>query len=159
MLSLDRAVRVCRIGSYRIPPVCAVCRLCNHSDVNRFYDSDSSTCKDCSDHISGRVAILTTMLVVGLLATVLVLRYGRGVSRQLRRRHARLLTKWMPIVQKLRIAWSSYQILIQVPTIYQLSLPSSVASVFASLLPILDLGINRLVSMPLECMNLRGYGR
>ena len=125
------------------------CQVCNDSDVRRFYDRDVSECSACSEKLAERMAPSWVVLASGLALLLAAPRIGPSVTRTVRRRIPRLLTKWAPLKDKLRIVWGSFQIIYQVPTIYQLSLPASVTAIIESFTPIFSLGIDFLTTIPL----------
>ena len=133
------------------------CQVCNDSDVRRFYDRDVSECSACSEKLAERMAPSWVVLASGLALLLAAPRIGPSVTRTVRRRIPRLLTKWAPLKDKLRIVWGSFQIIYQVPTIYQLSLPASVTAIIESFTPIFSLGIDFLTTIPLECVGLGGF--
>ena len=136
--------------------VFADCRLCNSTGLERFYDTRSSECKTCGSLMGSMTG---TWLALGAAFSALCIEVicGKRVRRVAKRRYARQLTKWAPLKLQARIVWSTYQVLSQVPTIYQLSVPSSVASIIASLTPIFDVGIGGLTTMPLQCLGFGGF--
>ena len=135
----------------------AVCKLCNVSDVQRFYDSDDSSCKACTEHMVQKVIFTWSLLATLTVSALCFDRYGRGLYRKFKLRYARILTKWKPLKNWLRIVWGAYQMLTKIPTIYQLSLPSSVANFIASVTPAIDLGLGGVATVPLQCLGFKGY--
>ena len=79
-------------------------------------------------------SMIGTWVVLGmaLIALVFVRSFGAQISQFVRSRYPRQLTKWTPLRLQIRIAWGTYQVLSSVPSIYQLSLPPTVASIINS---------------------------
>ena len=81
------------------------CRLCNSTGVQRFYDHDVSECSACSEKLFRRMA---PTWAVGASVVILLLaapRIGPSLHRTAHRRFPRLLTKWAPLKNKIRILW------------------------------------------------------
>ena len=135
----------------------AVCKLCNVSDVQRFYDTDDSSCKACKEHMAQKVIFTWALLATLTVSALCFHRYGRGFYRKFKFRYARTLTKWKPLKNWLRIVWGAYQMFTKIPTIYQLSLPSSVSDFIASVSPAIDLGLGGVATVPLQCLGFEGY--
>ena len=162
------------------------CMLCEDallgSATPHYYDSTLSACLDCSA-LGGSIVTFTilTSTVIGLgvaLAAVVfyVRRRRREQQRQLeapdqqdpsRRnqnvaRIRRLLRnkRWKQLLSLrsyLRIVYSTYQVLVKVPTIYKLSLPSSVADLLSTLDKLIDIGLEPIIKLPLQCIGLHGF--
>ena len=135
----------------------AVCKLCNVSDVQRFYDDHDSSCRNCKEHLAEKMIFTWVLVSMLILATFCFHRYGRAVYRKCGLRYARQLTRWKPLQNWLRIAWGCYQILIKIPATYQLSLPSDVADSIASITPVVDIGLGGIAAVPLQCLGFQGY--
>ena len=135
----------------------AVCKLCNVSDAQRFYDDDDSTCKDCKEHMAQKMIVTWSLFASAIVFALLFHCYGQTFYRKLKQRYARQLTKWKPLMNWLRILWGTYQILSKVPTIYQLSLPTAVKNIIDFILPAVDLGLGGVSTVPLQCLGFRGY--
>ena len=75
----------------------------------------------------------------------------------MKQRYARQLTKWAPLKLQFRIVWGTYQVLSQVPTVYQLSMPSNVAYILSLITPIIDVGISELSTTMLQCVGFGGF--
>ena len=133
------------------------CKLCNNSDVTRFYDSDVSECPTCSEKLVERMAPTWTAVASAILLLLATPHFGPRLARSARRAFPRLLTKWVPIRDKIRIMWGSFQIIYQVPIIYQLSLPRSVARLLEAIAPGINLGFDVLTTIPLECIGVGGF--
>ena len=134
-----------------------MCKLCNETDVQRFYDGDDSSCKSCKENMVGKVMFTWSLLITLTLSAVWFDRYGRPLYRVFTRRYARTLTKWKPLRNWLRIVWGAYQMFTRIPTIYQLSLPSSVADFISAVTPAIDLGLGGVATVPLQCIGFKGY--
>ena len=134
-----------------------VCKLCNDTDVRRFYDEDDSSCKDCKEHLVLKMLFTWALLLTAILSALLFNRYGRTAYRRFKHRYARQLTKWRPLKNWLRIVWGGYQILTKVPAIYQLALPSGVSDIIATILPAVEFGLGGVATVPLQFLGLSGY--
>ena len=133
------------------------CRLCNNSGAKRFYDSGISECPSCSEKLFERMAPTWGAVALGMTLLFAAPHFGPRLSHSARHRFPRLLTKWVPLRDKIRIMWGSFQILYQVPIIYQLSLPLSVTRLLAAVNPMVNLGLDLLTTVPLECLGVGGF--
>ena len=104
------------------------CSLCNVTDGSRYYSGTDLECKECTATVA-RPLVTTGCVLVALLVLGLILwRVGssnRYTWVEMTYVRGRLLFQSLSLRAKFKQLAGFYQICTQIPTVYQIDLPSS----------------------------------
>jgi hypothetical protein len=138
------------------------CLLCDRSDLaapvyyKRSTSNEVARCVDCSDTLAS-----TAFVVLGILsAVILVILLMRLLKRNLPEKWiARLsyLNAQFTLFDKGKICFCFYQIVTQVSTVNDVSMPNEVTLLIERLSVVVTLGLPDIAITPLECVGLGGY--
>jgi hypothetical protein len=138
------------------------CLLCNRSNVDspvyykRSTSDEVAKCENCGNAATKTVLVWLGILLAAFLAPFVVLRLKQRVSHtRLFKLVKRVVARYTP-QNKFKIVFI-FQIVSQVPSVYEISMPSPVDFYLESISTVVTLGLTSVATMPLECVGLAGY--
>jgi hypothetical protein len=137
--------------------------LCNRSNVDspvyykRSTSDEVAKCENCGNAATKAVLVCLGILLAAFLAPFVVLRLKQRVSHtRLSKLVKRVVARYTP-QNKFKIVFVFFQIVSQVPSVYDISMPSPVDFYLESISTVVTLGLTSVATMPLECVGLAGY--